>query len=550
LPSAAPRIDEQTITDGRDEPVNKQSSDNAPLSHAAMKSWLWLVCGVTLLPFTLLQTTVAAAAWLAPLFLLRFARTTPARWALPSLAVTGALATYVSFRGALPMGQMLLIVAGGAVLTPIPYAVDRLLRGHLTGLGRTLVFPMADTAVTFFAGKGDFGTMGHLAGTQVENLPLLQTAAVAGQWAIGFLVMWAAAVANDLWEGRGRRTAVAYGVVLAGVLLLGGARLAFAPPEGPNVRIAGIAPNRAATDALVAAAIAPGPRTVPERTDIQARFFEPLLADLLARTRQAARSGADIVVWAEASAFTFLEDRQTLLDRARAVAREEQIYLQVGVVQLLPATVTPFTEIRAILVDPRGEVRWDYLKTSTPLGDGNVPGPGVLPTVDTPYGRLSTVICFDASFPGLIRQAGRAGVDILLVPSSDWEQATGALAEQAILRAVENGVSLVRPARQGISVAVDHHGRVLSRDDSWFAGDARTTEQTMIVSVPTRGVRTPYALLFGDVLCWLSLGGLIAAVAVAIRLRRRRRLDSAIGTAGTGTVPLTYLPRTTVHTGP
>jgi apolipoprotein N-acyltransferase len=501
-----------------------------------MMPWSWLACGAALLPFTLLQTTIAAAAWLAPLFLLRFARTTPVRWAMPALVVTGGLATLVSFRGALPMGQLLLLVAGGAVLTPIPYAVDRLLCGRLTGLGRTLVFPMADTAVSFFAGMGAFGTMGHLAGTQVENLPLLQTAAVAGQWGIGFLIMWAAAVANELWEGRGRRSVLVYGVVLAGVLLLGGARLALTPPAGPNVRIAGIAPNRAATEALDASAIAPGPRTAAQRTDVQARYFEPLLADLLTRTRQVARSGADVVVWAEASAFTFLEDRQALLDRARAVAREEQIYLQIGVVHLLPTAVTPVSEIRAILVDPRGAVRWDYLKTSTPLGDGNVPGPGVLPTVDTPFGRLSTVICFDAGFPGLVRQAGRAGADILLVPSSDWEQVTGALAEQATLRAVENGVSMVRPARNGISVAVDSHGRVLSRDDSWFTGDPRTTEQTMIVSVPVNGGRTPYAVLFGDVLCWLSLGGLGVAAAVVLRLRRRSRQNSSISTPRTGTV--------------
>ncbi|MET0419136.1 MAG: nitrilase-related carbon-nitrogen hydrolase [Actinoplanes sp.] len=500
--------------------------DRRRTRRAATMPWLWLACGAALLPFTLLQTTIAAAAWLAPLFLLRFARTTPARWAMPALAITGALAACISFRGALPMGQMLLIAAGGAVLTPIPYAADRLLRGRLTGLGRTLVFPMADTVVAYFAGNGDFGTMGHIAGTQVENLPLLQTAAVAGQWAIGFLLMWAVAVANDVWEGRGRRSAVICGVVLGVVLLLGGARLVFAAPAGPNVRIAGIAPDRAATDALTAAAIAPGPRTAPQRTDIQARLFEPLLADLLSRTRQAARSGADIVVWAEASAFTFLEDRETMLDRVRALAREERIYLQIGVVHLLPATAAPFTEIRAILVDPDGAVRWDYLKTSTPLGDGNVPGPGILPTLDTPYGRLSTVICFDASFPGLIRQAGRAGVDILLVPSSDWEQVTAALAEQATLRAVENGVNLVRPARLGTSVAVDHHGRILARDNSWFAGDAGTSGQTMIVSVPTHGARTPYAVLFGDVLCWLSLGGLVIAVAMAIR----RHLSDRKGT--------------------
>ena len=360
-----------------------------------MMSWLWLACGAALLPFTLLQTTVAAAAWLAPVFLLRFVRTTAARWAIPALVVTGALATWISFRGAVPTSQMLLLTAGGAVLTPIPYAVDRLLAGRLTGLGRTLVFPMADTAVAFLAGNGDFGTMGHVAGTQIDNLPLLQSAAVAGQWGIGFLIMWAAAVANELWEGHGRRTVAVYGFVLLGVLLLGGVRLAFTPPDGPNVRVAGVAPNRAATEALNAAAIAPGPRTAPQRDEIRARYFEPLVADLLTRTRQAARSGAEIVVWAEASAFAFLEDRQALLDRARTLAREEQIFLQIGVVHLLPAADAPNTEIRAILLDPGGEVRWDYLKTSTPSVTATCPGPGSCPrwtprTAGSPRSSVST----------------------------------------------------------------------------------------------------------------------------------------------------------------
>jgi apolipoprotein N-acyltransferase len=127
-------------------------------------------------------------------------------------------------------------------------------------------------------------------------------------------------------------------------------------------------------------------------------------------------------------------------------------------------------------------------------------------------------------------------VDILLVPSSDWAQVTGALAEQATLRAVENGVTMVRPARSGTSVAVDHQGRVLSRDDSWFTGDPRTAEQTMIVSVPTHGARTPYALLFGDVLCWLSLGGLAVATVAVVRLRRRSGPTAPAERGGTGAV--------------
>jgi apolipoprotein N-acyltransferase len=128
--------------------------------------------------------------------------------------------------------------------------------------------------------------------------------------------------------------------------------------------------------------------------------------------------------------------------------------------------------------------------------------------------------------PDLVRQAGRAGVDILLVPSSDWAQVTDALTQQAVLRAVENGVSVVRPARQGTSTAVDHQGRVLGQDTGWFSGDPAATDHTLTVAVPVDGATTPYARLFGDVLGWLSIAGLLAA-AVAVFLARRSRGSAA-----------------------
>jgi apolipoprotein N-acyltransferase len=474
-----------------------------------------------MLPFTLLQTTIPLAAWLAPVLLLRFSRTVRARWAVPALALAGALGTYASFRGAVPAGQMLVMAAGGAVLTPIPYAIDRLLAGRLTGIARTLVFPLADTAVVFLFGTSDFGTTGHVAGTQVGSLPLLQSAAVGGQWVIALLIGWTAAVANEVWERRRGRTLLVLGAVLGVVLGLGGARVALAPPAAPTVRIAGLAPNRAASDAVMKAGLSAGPRA-----GLREQYLTPMLDDLVTRTQRAARAGARIVVWAEASVYEFVEDKDAVLERARSVARAEGIYLQIGVVWLLPAQRSPVNEIRAIMFDPSGAVVWDYLKTTTPLGDGNRPGPGIVPTVDTPYGRLATVICFDASFPGLVRQAGRARADILLVPASDWAEVTDALGQQAVLRAVENGMSLVRPARQGTSLAVDHQGRVLGQDASWYRSDAATTDHTMTVAVPTRGARTPYALLFGDVLGWLSIAGILGAT-TAVVLRRRRARSTA-----------------------
>ena len=140
-------------------------------------------------------------------------------------------------------------------------------------------------------------------------------------------------------------------------------------------------------------------------------------------------------------------------------------------------------ENHAVLLDPSGAIAWDYQKSKPTPGDGHGPGPGVVPSVDTPYGRLATIICQDDFFPGLVRQAGAAGVDILLVPSSDWESLAAWHAQQTAFRAIENGMALVRPTRQGISLASDGQGRLLGHKADYFVSE----DQTLVVSVPTRG---------------------------------------------------------------
>jgi apolipoprotein N-acyltransferase len=510
-----------------------------------MRSWLWLLAGTALLPFTLLQTTIPLASWVAPVLLLRFTRTTRARWALPALTVAIAVSTAISFRGAMPVDQVAIMAVGAGVLGVVAYAVDGLLGRRLSGLPRTLVFPMADVAVAYLFSTGDMGTMGHPAGTQVGNLPLLQSVSVTGLWGLAFLLAWTASVGNELWEHgfdlrAAGRSAVVWLCALTAVHLLGGARLAFDPPAGSTVRLAALAPNRAADEAAVAAGIRPGPRSAAERAELRRRYFAPTLDDMFARTVTAARSGAKIVVWAEAAAYDFVEEGAAVVERARAVARQERVYLQIGVVYLLSGERSPNVEIRAIMIDPGGTVVWNYLKTSTPVGDGNVPGPGVVPTTDTPYGRLATVICFDANFMPLVRQAGQAGADILLLPSSDWEQVTDALAQQAVLRGVENGMSVIRSTRRGTSLAVDHQGRTIGYEASWFTGDPRTTDHTMTVTVPVQGRSTPYGQWVGEGVAWLCLAGLSSMGAVvAVRRLGRRAARGTAGAAAGGRPKLT-----------
>lgn len=512
-----------------------------PPRPAAGWSWLWLLVGTGLLPFANVQTLVPLTAWLAPVFLLRFTRSHRPVVGLPVLVVAVSLALLVGVRdGFFPMEPGLGYYAFVATLGlsgALPFAVDRVLAPRLGGLPRTLVFPAAVTAMEFLSTFASaYGTAGSAAYSQYAGLPLLQLASVTGIWGLTFLVSWLAPVVVQLWErgwsGPGARTpAVLLVAALAAAMLVGGARLAFAAPAGETVRIAALAPDRTLSE-LTYSAPQLDPDDPAQRAAVAAEYFRPGLDELFERSQREAVAGAKIVAWSEAAVRTLEEEQPAVVARAAALAAEQGIHLQISmIVQLTNGGGPdggPVNENHAVLLGPDGTVLWDYQKSKPTPGDGQVAGPGVIPTVDTPHGRLATIICQDDFFPGLVRQAGRAGVDILLVPSSDWPSISAWHAQQAPFRAVENGTAIVRPTRLGISLATDGQGRLLGhKADYWVAA-----EQTLVVNVPTQGYDTWYARI-GDTVAWGSVVGLVLLAGAAwVPRRRAGRGDGASG--GTG----------------
>jgi apolipoprotein N-acyltransferase len=81
----------------------------------------------------------------------------------------------------------------------------------------------------------------------------------------------------------------------------------------------------------------------------------------------------------------------------------------------------------------------------------------------------------------------------------------------AVMRAVENGVSLVRQTRSGLSGAYDYTGRPLAAMDAFLAFD-----QALVAQVPVHGVRTVYASV-GDVFAWADLAAWVGLAVWAVR---------------------------------
>lgn len=497
----------------------------SPARAGLLESAAVVVLGAALLPFANGGRSIPAAAFLAPLFLLRFTRTRRPLPGLLTLYALQSIAFAVQFRGMVPapgvLHTLIVLTYGGAATAP--YVVDRLIAPRLRGWSATLVFPCAWSATEFLVSLAPYGSWGAAGYALYGSLPLLQLLAVAGLPGLAFLIGWVAASGNRAWELGARsplalRTvAVALGV-LAGVLLLGGARLALFPPDAPTVRVASISPS-------VPTSLHPDPKVVE-------RFFgqKPLSADeiatirsraaaidddLLAGAAREARAGAKIVFWGEANAPVFATDEAALVRRGEAVAKESGIYLGMALAVWHLDAAPPFSN-KLVLIDPGGEVVWEYVKARpVPGGEAAMsrPGDGRLRKTATPYGTLTGVICFDADFPRLLAQAGDLGADVVLDPSNDWKAIDPWHTRMASFRAIEQGVNLIRHTSGGRSAAFDYEGRVLATMDHYTAA-----QRVMVSQVPTRGTRTPYAR-FGDWLAWLSIAGVVALAVTAARRR-------------------------------
>lgn len=488
-------------------------------------AWVPLLIGAVLLPFAQLQTTVPLAAWLAPVLLLRFARTARARVWLPVLILITCVAQTVALREIFEGPEVLVVGLTGAIGV-VPYLVDRLVARRLSGLLATLVFPAAAVVTEWLISLTGLGTLGSTANTFVVDEGLRQLVSVTGVWGVVFLVGWVAASVNEVWSaganrGTVRRILAPAMVLVLVVLAAGQIRVAFDRPDPDTVRVAGLAADRGLTDAMDAPSLPELAAGNPQVRRSARAEFAPAADELLRRTARVARDGAQIVAWAEAAVFVLAEDSAALVGRARDLARAEGIYLQLGTVVVRETQTHPYAENHAIMIGPDGQVIWDYLKTVHPFGDNQVyePGPGTVPTVSTPYGVLSTVICYDADFPALVRQAGRAGADILLVPANDWQPIDGMHAQASTYRAVENGLALVRPTGGGHSTVVNHLGERLA------FGDYYATERvTVVADVPIRGQGTVYRFV-GEALVLVS--GIALAMLTLVSIVRRRPASPA-----------------------
>jgi apolipoprotein N-acyltransferase len=212
----------------------------------------------------------------------------------------------------------------------------------------------------------------------------------------------------------------------------------------------------------------------------------------------------------------FAEDEAVLISRMQDFARENQIYFFPSLLVLGDYKGPDQNHVLAIR--PDGQIAYDHYKGRNPNAgfyQGNT-----IEIVNTPYGRIASPICFEMEFHRFIRQAGKKGVDILIVPGD--EPARGAAnmhTELSMFRTIENGCSMLRTTLEGLTMGADYQGRVLSQLDFYKT----LKNRTIITELPVKGVKTIYSRA-GDWFAWLCLILLIYLIVAGVLNVARKKI--------------------------
>jgi apolipoprotein N-acyltransferase len=241
---------------------------------------------------------------------------------------------------------------------------------------------------------------------------------------------------------------------------------------------------------------------------------------------------ADLVVWPESALTELLEPGGLTLRAARAatggaplafgVVREEggRYFNSLALLDGGGAVAAVYDKAHLVPFGeyvPLGDLlaRFGVRGMAQSQGDGFSPGTGGA-LMDLPgIGPARPLICYEGIFAEELPVRGERPRLLLLVTNDAWfGLRAGPLQHFALgrLRAIEQGLPLVRSANTGVSAMIDGRGRVLARLPLREAGSIEAP-------LPPALAPTPYARA-GN-LPALLLTGALALLAVA----RRRRLD-------------------------
>jgi apolipoprotein N-acyltransferase len=334
-----------------------------------------------------------------------------------------------------------------------------------------------------------FASWGAAAYTQAHTLTMMQSVSLFGMAGLSFLIYWINISITEIILNK-KQQYFNFQIPITALIclfLFGIARL-YAPSEPvKTMKVAAVGTNSEVSGL-------PLPSET-ENDSVKNSLFE--------RTKIAANRNAKFVVWNEASVFILPEDEAKWKADLSALVKPLKISLVASYV--VPISITPLKyENKYLYLNSTGVIDYTYHKHQPVPGEPTAKGKEPLKVFDIAGTKVSGAICYDYDFPYLAREIKKLKADIVAIPSSDWQGIDPLHSQMAAFRAVEQGHSILRSTRFGLSAAITPYGQMVTQMSSFDKND-----KIMIAELPVKGVTTVYSII-GDAFIYLCMGFILA----------------------------------------
>ena len=258
-------------------------------------------------------------------------------------------------------------------------------------------------------------------------------------------------------------------------------------------------------------------------------------------------TGANVVLWPETVIPWELTSYKHIVEDLCELADELDITMLVGSFEAVKdeeGNRIEYNTIYMFLPDGTLAEQRYYKQKPVPFGEYNPAGPimDLIPALDvlgvfndplTPgegsqllesqYGTIGALICFDSIYETLARQSVADGAEIIMLSTNDsWFSDSAAVWQHnrhATVRAIENGRYVVRAASTGVSSFISPTGEVLTTIEP-------LTEGYMAMDVYMLEGRTVYSYV-GNIFVYLCLGFAVGVFAYnsVLRVRSKKKIS-------------------------
>jgi apolipoprotein N-acyltransferase len=341
------------------------------------------------------------------------------------------------------------------------------------------------------------GSWAAAAYTMHDNVSLVQTVSLFGLAGLSFMVYWVnISIANILITKKFSKSSFHIpALTLLVLIVFGSVRYDLSKANGvETVTVAAVG-----TDSEVSGLPLPSEEV---NQHVKTRLFD--------RTRTAAKGGAEIITWNEGATFVMPEDEAEWISSLQELAAELKITLVAAYV--VPISIEPFKyENKYHYINSDGDILQTYLKHVPVPGEPAVKGVSPLQVQNHGESKVGGAICYDYDFPYLAQGYQGLDADIVLVPSSDWRGIDPVHTEMAAFRAVEQGHSILRSTRFGLSAAITPYSEMTAQMTSF-----NTNDKIMYAHLPAKGVTTLYSIIH-DTFVYLCISFVLIFCVVSIR---------------------------------